>query len=137
MERNEALVGDGTLAVESGAFKDSELNFTFHRAFDEVRDWRSGLLAVKDLGFNGVLVSGKKDGKAYEQTDRLREMVEFSKDLDLGLDIIIGGSVRSINLQNLVKEVGADWYHSSAFVEDTGIASEAEIRKMKSILDNS
>lgn len=132
---NKYFVGNGKVDFHIGQHEDLQRNFTFHRAFDEVSDWKAGLLALKNCGFNAVLVSGKKDGKAHENTTRLRKMVDFSREQDLGIDVIVGGSVRSTNLMQLVKETGATWYHSSALVDDTGAASFEEMRKMIHILN--
>lgn len=50
------------------------------------------------------------------------------------IDIIVGGGVRSINLENLMQETGAGWFHSSAVTGDGEEVDGKEVEKMRDIL---
>ena len=50
------------------------------------------------------------------------------------IDIIVGGGVRSRNLENLMQETGAGWFHSSAVTGDGEEVDGKEVEKMRDIL---
>ena len=50
------------------------------------------------------------------------------------IEIIVGGAVRSSNLEKLRTATGADWFHSSAITDGSEIADSDEIVRMVSIL---
>lgn len=108
----------------------SPLPCTFHRAFDAITEWRSALESIIDCGFATVLTSG---GAADVTTGigQLKKMVEAAAD---NIDIMPGGGLRAANLEQIMQETGARFFHSSAVLNgDT--ADGNEIQDMISILE--
>jgi copper homeostasis protein len=100
---------------------------TFHRAFDEIPDSEQSIDVLPSMGFSSLLTAGGASN-AWEGRMRLKEYVE----MDIhGLEIIVGGGVRSSNVQELDKFIHANWYHSAAIVDESQIAAESEIRKLR------
>jgi copper homeostasis protein len=99
----------------------------FHRAVDEVTDFMDAVEQIAELGFRGVLTSGRKT-TAVEGVDEIREAVQ---QFGGRLQIIVGGGVRASNIERVVVETDARWYHSSALVDDgEDTASKLEIADM-------
>ena len=74
--------------------------FTFHRAFDQVHDWKTGLDQLIEAGCNRILSSGK--GKnAIEGFTRLKEMNVYAGDKII---ILPGGGIRSLNVKLLMED---------------------------------
>jgi copper homeostasis protein len=107
---------------------------TFHRAFDEISE--SQMMAELEVlvrcGFKGVLTSGGRKN-ALEGRKILGELVEAAKGR---IDIIVGGGVRSSNLEMLRRETNAGWFHSSAIVDPSGeVASRDEVTRLCEIVN--
>lgn len=105
---------------------------TFHRAFDEIFENRMGeeLEHLIELGFANVLTSGGKK-TAPEGKEALRSLVERAKGK---IEIIVGGGVRSFNLDVLREYTGSKWFHSSAVVDGGDIANADEVRDLGALL---
>lgn len=106
---------------------------TFHRAFDEIPPdlVEQELEALVQMGFKAVLTSaGAKT--AVDGKERLKKLVEQAANR---IEILVGGGVRSGNIEGLRETTGARWFHSSAVVSDGGIASDEEVRSLRNILD--
>jgi copper homeostasis protein len=105
---------------------------TFHRAFDELEDLDAGLRDVSACGFKAVLTSGGKFDAVYG-TVQVAKLVKLAAETDV--EIIVGGGVRSSNIERLIQETEAHWYHSSAIVDSDGInVSRGEIGQLKKAL---
>lgn len=108
----------------------SPLPCTFHRAFDAITEWRSALESIIECGFKTVLTSGG----AKEVTtgiDQLKKMVAAAAGT---IEIMPGGGLRAANLEQIMQETGARFFHSSAVLNgDT--ADGNEIQDMISILE--
>jgi copper homeostasis protein len=106
----------------------------FHRAFDELpqADMAHALELLIQCGFEGVLTSG---GEPDAVTGRriLKDLVERAGDR---IEVIVGGGVRSVNLELLRTETGAKFWHSSALVAGTqaDVASSKEVETLRKIL---
>lgn len=91
---------------------------SFHRAFDEVvRDGSAGAVerGVRDLvgcGFAGVLTSGGP-GDAAGNRAVLEKIVAAAA--PAGLEVIVGGGVRSSNVREVTDGLPGVWAHSSCF----------------------
>ena len=99
---------------------------TFHRAIDEVDNL---LLAVDDVvrcGFASILTSGGEPD-AVAGGPEIAAMVRHA---DGRVSIIAGGGVRASNIVGLKEIANVDWFHSSALVDSSGVASSDEVRKL-------
>lgn len=106
--------------------------WTFHRAFDEVSDLVEAAKQIAELGIDSILTSGGKPS-AIEGAEDLEMLIAKSQNIP---KVIVGGGVRSSNIQKLMQTTQAQWFHSSALVDDTGVASKEEIRKLLEKLRN-
>jgi copper homeostasis protein len=103
---------------------------TFHRAFDAVSNYEQALEAVISCGFSTILTSGTFPN-VMEGKEILKKLVVQAKNR---IEIMPGGGLRSTNISELNKIVGANWYHSSAITDGTEIANPEEIILLKNKL---
>lgn len=110
------------------------LPFTFHRAFDELADWKKGLDALMNAGCARLLTSG--DGKTAEEgLVRLKEMQEFCKG---ALTVLPGGGIRAHNLLRIIKGCGPAEIHTAAITKpQQEVADAVELETMLEILTRS
>lgn len=102
---------------------------TFHKAFDEVVEPFIILQQLIDLGFENILSSGQA-ATAMLGLPILKQLLQQSENK---INIMVGGSVRSSNIQLLKDELNASWYHSSAILQGDKADLE-EVRNLKSTL---
>jgi copper homeostasis protein len=101
---NGTIDEDGTEALLEAA---APLPFTFHRAFDQVRDLDEALDACMALGVARVLTSGGA-ATAIEGADTLRRLrVKAGK----RLVVIAGGGVRADHARAIVDRAGIEELH--------------------------
>ena len=100
---------------------------TFHRAFDRTADLDKSIQTLIRLGFKTVLTSGGKPD-ALKGKENLKNLVEKYSDQ---IEILIGGGVRSENIQQLKQFTFGSNFHSSAILKYDTFASEDEIKKLK------
>jgi copper homeostasis protein len=103
---------------------------TFHRAFDRTIDAEDSLKIVIDLGFKTILTSGLDSNVDYGK-HTLKDLVVFAKDQ---ITIMPGGGLRSTNIQEINSFTGANYFHSSALVDDSEIANLEEINRLKTLI---
>lgn len=113
------------------------LSFSFHRAFDEVKNPKEALLQLIDMGADRVLTSGQK-ATAEEGLELLKVLHSIAENK---LTIIAGGGVSAKNVM-LFKEAGLIEVHASASTtrEDSNSMFSMPITfsdpiKIKAILD--
>jgi copper homeostasis protein CutC len=103
----------GCAGSGSGAGKGSEV------------DVEGVMVRVAECGFDGVLTSGGR-GRAVDNMARLERVVEARG----GVEVVVGGGVRSGNLRALVEGLGEGargkgvWFHSSCFGGGEGFDEE-------------
>jgi copper homeostasis protein len=85
------------------------LEFTFHRAFDEVRNPKEALLQLIELGTDRVLTSGQKT----TAEEGLELLIELNVLAENRITIVAGGGVSAENVM-LFKEAGLTEVHASA-----------------------
>lgn len=109
----------GMLAADGGVDVDrcaelvhhaAEMQVTFHRAFDRVRDPLAALEDVIALGCARILTSGLRPNVDLGR-DMLRTLVQAA---GARITIMPGSGVRSTNIAELAKFTGARAFHSSA-----------------------
>lgn len=105
---------------------------SFHRAFDRTSDLENSLETVIKLGFKTILTSGLannvNDGK---QT--LKTLVEKAKNR---ITIMPGGGLRSTNIQEIDSFTNATYFHSSALIDNSGIANLEESNLLKTLINS-
>ena len=105
---------------------------TFHRAFDEVLDYKQTLEEVISCGFSTILTSGTFPN-VMEGIDVLRQLVIQANNR---IEIMPGGGLRSTNISELNDMVNANWYHSSAITDGSETANQEEIIQLKKKLQS-
>lgn len=102
---------------------------TFHRAFDSIppANREKAIEDILDLGFKAILTSGDTSD-AVNGKEVLADLVKRVEGSEC--EIIVGGGVRSSNLEEVKGVVGARWYHSSADVKGEGGADEDEVKRL-------
>jgi copper homeostasis protein len=109
---------------------------TFHRAFDELgENMDDELETIRRCGFDAVLTSGgERDAVGGMQT--LGRLVKVSAEGG-GPSVIVGGGVRHANIEQLMKETQAPWFHSSAIISGSTGADIYEIRALVKAMSRS
>ena len=102
---------------------------TFHRAFDRTADLEKSIQTLIKLGFKTVLTSGGKKS-AMEGKDALKSLVLNYSDK---IEILIGGGVRSENIEELKKFTGGTSFHSSGILKYDTFVTNDEIKKLKKL----
>lgn len=87
-----------------------DMDITFHRAFDRVKDPFKSLEQIIKLGCKRILTSGLHP-TVDEGINTLRSLVEKASDRII---IMPGSGVRSGNIIDIAKKTGAFAFHSSA-----------------------
>lgn len=108
----------------------SPIPCTFHRAFDEVVDLSKSLEDVIACGFTTILTSGCKPN-VNEGLYNLRDLVKWANNR---IVIMPGGGLRSTNIELVLRETGASYFHSSAITDGSDTAVSAEVRALKAKL---
>ena len=97
-----------TLKSMVGVGKNVE--FTFHRAFDDVIDWKKAMDLLIQMNFKRILTSGGKKS-IDEGFCTAKEMVQYSNGR---IEIMIGGGVNSENILKIKDEIQPAAIHFSA-----------------------
>lgn len=118
---------------------------TFHRAFDCIPEscWDTTLADLIHCGFSSILTSGGPSGN--KATDCMNALATLSchslassylkpTSSHQVIDIIVGGGVRSTNIQALWEQTCAQIFHSSALPCGQNIVSVDEVTQLKDIL---
>lgn len=137
-----ALTKDGSLdlnALESLKRAAGSMDLTFHRAFDEVNDWRIALDQIIKMGFKRILTSGQA-ASVDAGMSRLEELIAAAAGR---IEIMAGGGVNAENAKRL-KVIGIDAIHFSGTeyeIESEGSLFEARLQipkpeKIKQIISS-
>lgn len=103
---------------------------TFHRAFDRTKDVFKSMETLIDIGFQTILTSGGTDN-AQDGSTTLAALIQQA---DERICIMPGGGLRSSNLATIQSTCQAGFYHSSAIVDASQIASIAEMKSLLFLL---
>ncbi|UOU98047.1 copper homeostasis protein CutC [Chryseobacterium daecheongense] len=104
------------------------LSCAFHRAFDRAKDLEISLEKVIDCGFKTILTSGQKPNVS-EGKENLKKLVELSNGR---IEILVGGGLRSTNIEEIREFTKAGYFHSSAITDGGAFANPAEVVALKS-----
>ncbi|MCS3529417.1 copper homeostasis protein CutC [Chryseobacterium sp. JUb7] len=100
---------------------------TFHRAFDRADDLENSLEKVIECGFKTILTSGQKPNVS-EGKENLKKLVDLS---DGRIEILVGGGLRSTNIEELRAFTKAVYFHSSAITDGGAFANADEVVALK------
>ncbi|MCY1661316.1 copper homeostasis protein CutC [Chryseobacterium sp. SL1] len=100
---------------------------TFHRAFDRAKDLEKSLEKVIECGFTTILTSGQKPNVS-EGKENLKKLVELSNGR---IEILVGGGLRSSNIEEIREFTKAGYFHSSAITDGGAFANAEEIVALK------
>ncbi|MGE8528702.1 copper homeostasis protein CutC [Chryseobacterium rhizosphaerae] len=115
-EQNKALVKLAT-----------PLPCTFHRAFDRAKGLEESLEKVIECGFTTILTSGQKPNVS-EGKENLKKLVELSNGR---IEILVGGGLRSTNIEEIRALTHAGYFHSSAITDGGAFANADEVVALK------
>ena len=102
---------------------------TFHRAFDRTANLDQSIQTLIKLGFRTVLTSGGKKS-ALEGKEVLKDLIaKYTHKIE----ILIGGGVRSENIEDLKEFTNGTSFHSSAILKYDTFVTEDEIKKLKQL----
>jgi copper homeostasis protein len=115
-----------------------DLDLTFHRAFDDVTDWKQAIDQLVKLGFKRILTSGQASTVLEGQT-RLQEMIAYAAGR---IEVMAGGGINEQTI-DLCLGLGLDAIHFSgsiAEVKDSNSIFSAQLlvpnyTKSQAILD--
>jgi len=100
---------------------------TFHRAFDRAKSLEESLEKVISCGFKTILTSGQKPNVS-EGMENLKKLVELS---DGRIEILVGGGLRSTNIEEIRDFTKAGYFHSSAITDGGSMANPDEVMALK------
>lgn len=100
---------------------------TFHRAFDRAKDLENSLEKVIECGFTTILTSGQKPNVS-EGKENLKKLVELSAGK---IEILVGGGLRSTNIEDIRDFTKAEYFHSSAITDGGAFADADEVAALK------
>lgn len=100
---------------------------TFHRAFDRAKDLENSLEKVIECGFTAILTSGQKPNVS-EGKENLKKLVAQS---DGRIEILVGGGLRSTNIEEIRDFTKAEYFHSSAITDGGAFANADEVVALK------
>jgi copper homeostasis protein len=107
---------DGTIDIENLKRLIQEIpkdiSLTFHRAFDFLAKWETGIDQLIQLGFQRILTSGQETN-AYYGRKCLRQMISYAQNRII---ILPGCGITVTNLESILRETGAKEFHASARV---------------------
>ncbi|CAF0949038.1 unnamed protein product [Adineta ricciae] len=111
-----ALHPDGTIDIQSLKTLIShipkDISLTFHRAFDFIAKWETGIDQLIQLGFHRILTSGQETN-AYYGRKCIRQMITHAQNRII---ILPGCGINMTNLESILRETGAKEFHASARV---------------------
>lgn len=105
----------------------SPLPCTFHRAFDRAKGLEDTLEKVIECGFTTILTSGQKPNVS-EGKENLKKLVELAAGR---IEILVGGGLRSSNIEEIRAFTKAGYFHSSAITDGGSFANPDEVVTLK------
>jgi len=104
---------------------------TFHRAFDQVPDMSQAATQLVKCGFTSILTSGGQPNAAAGA----EIVAKLQEELGDTIELILGGGVRSTNIEALKKKTKVHWYHSAAITGPGETIDAGEVAKLKARLN--
>ena len=108
-----------------------EMDFTFHRAFDLVRDPEKSLQDVISTGASRILTSGLQNN-VVQGREMLKNLVELAGE---NIKIMAGGGLKSSNIEDIIDNTGCREFHTTAKVwVDSRFSYQSDV-KMNGLAD--
>jgi copper homeostasis protein len=85
------------------------IEWVFHRAFDDIKDQFKALESLIDLGVNRILTSGGKETAMLS----MKKIKELQKRAAGRIEILPGSGINSSNVQQLITKTGCFQIHGS------------------------
>ena len=104
-------------ALETWKRTAPNMDFTFHRAFDNLTDWQTAMDQLIKLGFKRILTSGSDQNVAHG-IHRLKELVSYANGR---IEIMAGGGVK----EELIPELKATGIHAIHFSGTSRVTVES------------
>ena len=105
---------------------------SFHRAIDYTNDYFEAINTCIKIGFKTILTSGHESKIELGMRTAKEAIIQFGNQIE----IMPGGSLRAANA-NLIKSITkANYYHTSAIIDESQIANLTEINTLKDCLTN-
>jgi copper homeostasis protein len=86
---------------------------TFHRAFDQVPDMIVATEQLIQCGFKFILTSGGQ----LNAVAGAKNVADLQQKFGKQISFILGGGVRSSNIESLKLQTKVEWYHSAAITQ--------------------
>lgn len=99
----------------------SDIDFTFHRAFDDIENWKPEMEILIELGFKRILTSGGAS-TVEEGKQRLKEIIQHANGR---IEIMIGGGITAQNISSLVSELQPNAVHFSGTTLTTKTSNDS------------
>ena len=122
-----ALTADGDLdlpAMERLVEAAGDLEITFHRAFDVIRNPLKSLDQIMDLGIDRLLTSGQAT-TAEKGAALIGQLVDSAAG---GITVMAGAGINSSNVKEIIKATGVTEVHASASRPRTPEFMDREVR---------
>jgi copper homeostasis protein len=82
---------------------------TFHKAFDEVKDWKESMEKLIELGFKRILTSGQ----AINASEGIEQLIDMKRCASNRIEIMVGGGINAKNIVEIRTKVNPDAIHFS------------------------
>ncbi|KAJ4303291.1 hypothetical protein N0V90_002184 [Kalmusia sp. IMI 367209] len=103
---------------------------TFHRAFDYVPDQSEAVNRIIECGFTSILTSGGQANAVSGAEHVARLQQEFGS----RITFILGGGIRSTNIEALRQQTSVPWYHSAALTQPGETVDKDEVTTLQALL---
>jgi copper homeostasis protein len=103
---------------------------TFHRAIDGVEDLQDAVEELIRCGFKAILTSGGMSN-ALEGAERVGHL---QTNFGASMSLILGGGVRSTNVEELKRRSRIHWFHSAAITAPGEEVDAEEVKNIQRIL---
>lgn len=109
-----------------------DMKFTFHRAFDELKEnWSEQFDTLSKYEIDTILTSGTKEN-AFEGIEVIKELVSRET-----IQLLPGKSISIENAKDIIDKTNADWIHVGYSVRDEdGNISIEKIKKLKESIND-
>ncbi|MCL2676701.1 MAG: copper homeostasis protein CutC [Streptococcaceae bacterium] len=99
-------------ALETLLLASQGLPVTFHMAFDQIKNQKTALDELVELGVEKILMHGN----SLDQPLNVEKIADLVRYADGRIDILIGGGVTAENYQKLAEQTGTTYIHGTKII---------------------